>query len=128
MIDKGVCDKGYIWNPSYCECECDKSCDVGKCLYYENCNGRKRLVHKLVEECNQIVEEVKMFDKSGDKCSSFILYVVLFSIFFTINVGIATYFAYYKYMNHNKESWAELAKNWQKIIQKHFLQHWIYYN
>ena len=28
MIDKGVCDKGYAWNPSNCECECDKSCDI----------------------------------------------------------------------------------------------------
>ena len=25
LIDKGVCDKGYAWNPSNCECECDKS-------------------------------------------------------------------------------------------------------
>ena len=24
LIDKGVCDKGYIWNPSNCEYECDK--------------------------------------------------------------------------------------------------------
>ena len=30
--------------------------------------------------------------------------IVMFSIFFTIDVGIATYFAYYKYMNHNKEN------------------------
>ena len=30
LIDKGVCDKGCIWNPSNCERECDKSCDVGK--------------------------------------------------------------------------------------------------
>ena len=29
---------------------------------------------------------------------------MLFSIFFTINVGIATHFVYYKYMNHNKEN------------------------
>ena len=21
VIDKGVCDKGYAWNPSNCECE-----------------------------------------------------------------------------------------------------------
>ena len=127
LIDKGACDKWYIWNPSNCECECGKSCHVGKYLDYENCKGRKRLVHKLVEECNEIVEEVTIFDVV--ECSSCILYVVLFSIFFTINVGIATYFAYYKYMNHNKENWAELAKNWQKIIQKHwYLQHWIYYN
>ena len=29
VIDKGVCDKGSVWNPSNCECKCDKSCAVG---------------------------------------------------------------------------------------------------
>ena len=35
--------------------------------------------------------------------NSFTVYIVLFSIFFTINVGIGAYFAYYKYMKHNKK-------------------------
>ena len=30
LSDKGVCDRGPIWNPSNCECECDKSCYVGE--------------------------------------------------------------------------------------------------
>ena len=30
LIDRGVCDKGYAWNPCNCECECDKSCDFGE--------------------------------------------------------------------------------------------------
>ena len=38
------------------------------------------------------------------KRSSSILHIVLFSIVFTINVGIGTYFVYYKYMNRNKET------------------------
>ena len=29
LIDKGGCDDGFIWNPSICECEGDKSCNVG---------------------------------------------------------------------------------------------------
>ena len=29
LIDKGVCDIGFIWSPSNCECEFDKACDVG---------------------------------------------------------------------------------------------------
>ena len=37
LIDKGVRDKGYIWNPSNCECECDKSCDIGEYLDYKYC-------------------------------------------------------------------------------------------
>ena len=44
MIDKGVCDKGFIWNPSNCEFECDESCAVGEYLDYENCKFRKKLV------------------------------------------------------------------------------------
>ena len=32
------------------------------------------------------------------------LHIVLFSIFFTINVRIAAYFVYYKNMNCNKET------------------------
>ena len=40
LIDKGACDKGYAWNPSNCECECNKSCDAGEYLDYENCKCR----------------------------------------------------------------------------------------
>ena len=32
LIDKRVCDKGFIWNPSNYECECDKACDIGEYL------------------------------------------------------------------------------------------------
>ena len=99
LIDKGVCDKGYAWNPSNCECECDKSCDIGEYLDYESCRCRKRLVDKLADECDEIVEEVKMLDKNEDKCSSCILYIVLFSIFFRVNVGTADY---KKISNHIK--------------------------
>ena len=60
LINKGACDKGSIWNPSSCECECDKSCDIDEYLDYENCKCRKRLVNKLVEKCNENVEEVKL--------------------------------------------------------------------
>ena len=58
--DKGICDKGSIWNPSSCECKCDISYNVGEYLDYENCKCRKKLVDKLVEECAQTVEEVKL--------------------------------------------------------------------
>ena len=103
---KGVCDKGSIWNPS--NCEYDKSCDVGEYLDYKTCKCRRRLVNKLVEECTENVEEAKIIEttltENIHKCSSCTLYIVLFSIIFTINIGIATYFVYYKYMNHNKKT------------------------
>ena len=60
MIDKGVCDKGFIWDPSNCECEYDKSRDIGEYLGYENCKCRKKVVDKLVQKCTKNVEEVKL--------------------------------------------------------------------
>ena len=108
FIDKGACDKGFIWNPSNCECECDKSCDIDEYLDYSNCKCRKKLFDKLVEECTENIEETKLVEKTSaknenkHKCSSCTLYIVLFSIIFTINIGIGIYFVYHKYVNHNK--------------------------
>ena len=106
LIDKDVWDKGYAWNPSNCECEFDKSCDVGEYLDYENCKCRKRLIDKLVNECDKNTKETSLVKVNSTKCKhkSCISYIVLFSIFFTINIGIGTYFVYYKYVNHNKET------------------------
>ena len=82
MIDKGG-DKEFIWNPSNCECECDKFCDIGAYLYYSNCKCRKKLVNKLVEECIKSIDEVEITEatRAGNKCSFCTLYIVLFSIF-----------------------------------------------
>ena len=61
-------------------------------------SAEKKLVDKLVEECTETVEEVKtakitlVEDKNKYKCSPCTLYIVLFSILFTINIGIGTYF------------------------------------
>ena len=98
LINKGVCDKGFIWNPSNCECKCDKACDVSEYLDYENCKYRKKLVDKLVDECAETAEEVKLAkitlaeNENKYKCSS---HIVLFSIIFTINIGIGTYFVFH---------------------------------
>ena len=53
-----MCNKGFILNPS--NCECDKACDVGEYLDYENCKCRKKFVDKLVNECSENVEEAKL--------------------------------------------------------------------
>ena len=106
LIDKGVCDKGSILNPSNCECKYNKLCDVGQYLDYENCKCRKKLVDKLFKECTENVEIVKITSADHEnkhKYSSCSLYIILFSILFKINVGIDTYFVYSKYMNCDKK-------------------------
>ena len=106
LIDKSVCDKGFIWNPGNWECEYYKSCDFSEYLDYKNCKGKKRLVDKLVErrsdeEYTETVEEVKIAkitlaeDENKHICSSCTLYIVLFSVNFTVNVGIGSYFLYF---------------------------------
>ena len=109
MIDKDVSDKGFIWNPTNYECECDKSCDVGEYLDYEKRKLRKRLVDKLFEECTENVEEVNLagitsMELHSAEHRSFTIYVVLIAVIFAISIGIGTYFVYYKYMNRNKEN------------------------
>ena len=105
-----MCNKGFIWNPSNCECECDKPCDVGEYLDYENCKCRKKLVDKLVDECAETVEEVKIVkitlaeNENNHKCSSCTLYIVLFSIIFIINVGIGIYFTYFYWYLSDKSN------------------------
>ena len=103
LIDKVVCGKGFIWNPSHCEGECDKVCDVGEYLNYEKCNCRKTLVDKLVDECTETVEEVKLDkitlaeNEYSYKCSSCTVYIVLMIEVFTICVGISACFVYYNW-------------------------------
>ena len=109
MIDKGICDKRFIWNPSNCECECDRSCNVGEYLDYGNCKCRKKLVNKLVEECIENIDEVKitrmaLFERRNKCKSSCTIYVVLIAMVFAISIGIGTYFVYCKYMNHDKKN------------------------
>ena len=63
FIDKGVCDKGYCFNSSNCECEYDKSCDIDEYLDYSKCKCRKKLLDKLVEECTENIDETKLVKK-----------------------------------------------------------------
>ena len=59
-LTKNWCEKGFNWNPSNCECEFDKSWEVGEYLNYKNCNCRKRLADKLVEEYNENIDEKEL--------------------------------------------------------------------
>ena len=90
LIDKGVCDKGFIFNLSNCECECDKSCSSGEYLDFSNCKCRKKLVDPLVEECTENIEETKLVNitvenENNGRCNSYVVYMVLIFIFFIIS-------------------------------------------
>ena len=65
-------------------------------------SAEKKLVDKLVDECTETVEEVKLTkitfaeNENSYKYSSCTVYLMLFWIFFTINVsGVGAYFVYF---------------------------------
>ena len=99
LIAKGICDKRSIWDPSNCESECDKSCDIGEYLDFENCKCRRKLVDQLIEECTKNIEQAKLAKitlakmKISIKMNAVLAHcTVLFSIIFTINIGIGALF------------------------------------
>ena len=107
LVNKIVCDKGYIWNPRSCACECDRSCGVGQYLDYKSCVCRNSLVDKLVEECTSVIDENKIYNKtltvtSSIDCASCTPYVALFTVFLSTSViisGAFVYFYWYKISN-----------------------------
>ena len=79
---------------------------------------QEKLVDKLVEECTKSTDEVKIGSENEhkNKCSSFTLYIVLFSIIFTISIGIATYFVYSYWYLKNDVTRIKFGTHTQKTI------------
>ena len=101
-----VCDKGYIWNPSNCACECDKLCDIGQYLDYKNYVCRKSLVDKLVEECINVIDGDTMYNETlsinPNDCPSRRPYVVLFIVFLSISVIVSSIFIYFHWYKNKR--------------------------
>ena len=101
LIDKGICDKGFIWNLSNCECECDKNYHIGKYLDCENCKCRKKLADKLIDECTETIEEVKLANitvfENENEYGSCKVYIVFMIVVFTLFTGITIYLVYYNW-------------------------------
>ena len=86
MIGKGICHKGFTWNPCNCNCESNKSCDVEEYLDYKNCKCRNKLVDKLIKECSENIDgnENGTLKDYKNVCNSCKIYVLLFVIAFLI--------------------------------------------
>ena len=65
------------------------------------------MVHKLVEECNENIDEEKLtevtlFEHKNECAYCYTVFIVLAVITLTFCIGIGTYFLFYKYINRNK--------------------------
>ena len=122
-------EKGFIWNASNCECECDKSCGIGDYLDYKNCKCRNKLVDKLVEECIENIDGNKMLHNETldvislndyiKVCGSCTLYIVLFVIFLVISTVISAVFVYfYSYLRKTM-----LKSTLILVLRQQFIRH-----
>ena len=119
-----MCDKGFIWNPSNCECECDKLCFVGEYLDYQNCKCRKRLTDKLFEECSENNDGNEMISNSSLNaiplndyrkiCSSCTACIILLAIFFIITISIISVFIYFHW--YLKRRYTETTIYWMQFL------------
>ena len=79
------------------------NCDFSEYLDYQNCKCRKKLVDRLIDECTETIEEVKLAEiiifenENENKYGSYKVYVVLMIVVFKIFIGITFYFAYYNW-------------------------------
>ena len=108
LVNKMVCDKGFIWNASNCACEYDNSCGIGEYLDYKSCVCRNSLVDKLVEECTNVIDGNKFYNETlnvtpSNDCASFTLYVVSFAVFLSTSVIISGAFVYFYWYKKNKQ-------------------------
>ena len=69
-------------------------------------NCRKKLADKLIDECTETIEEVKLAEittmvlhssENENKSSSCKMYIVSMIVVFTIFTGITIYFVYYNW-------------------------------
>ena len=100
LIDKGVFDKGFIWNPMIVSVNLIKRVMVENIQTMKIVSAEKKIVAPLIEECTETADEVKLAkitlaeNENSYECASCTVYNVLFSTIFTINIGIVTYYVY----------------------------------
>ena len=98
-----------MWNPRTCAGKCDKYCEVGQHLDYNNCVCRKKLIDDLIEQCTSIIDiEIKngkdIFTNSTvtknivtpvNSDNSTNIYLFLFVAVLIVAVLVAAGFIYY---------------------------------
>ena len=70
--------KDFFFNPSNCECECDKSCDIGEYLDYSNCKCRKKLIDPIIEKCTENIEQTKPVENEHKKSAVLVQYTLCY--------------------------------------------------
>ena len=78
-------------------------CDFSECLYNKNCKCQKKLIHKLVAECTENIDKVKIAEitlaRRENVCvCSYTICVMFAGITLAISIGIGAYFVYSRWL------------------------------
>ena len=65
------CTKGYTWNPSTCECQCDTWCKPDQYLDHKNCVCKNKLIGRLIKECTSVINETMMNNNDYNNDNNF---------------------------------------------------------
>ena len=98
------CTKGYTWNPSTYECQCDMWCKPGQYLDYKNCICKNKLIGRVISECTSVINETMMNKKDNIANDNTItnIFIGLFSVpMFSVIVCFCV-FAYFKWFKGKK--------------------------
>ena len=115
MIKK-TWNKGFIWNPNNCNCECDESCDIVEYLDHKNCKCKK-MIDQLVEKSSENIDENEMIynrtlnDYKSSYCK---LYIVLFVVFLVTNIVISSVFIYFHWYLKKLKIFTTNINNYQR--------------
>ena len=97
------CAKGYTWNPSTCEGQCDTWCKPGQYLDHKNCVCKNKLIGRLIEECTSVINETMINNKdSGNNNALRNVFIGLFSVAVLIGIVGFCVFAYFKWFKGKK--------------------------
>ena len=96
--------KGYMWNPSTWECQCDMWCKPGQYLDHKNCVCKNKLIGRVIEECTSIINKTMMNndnDNDNDNNTSWFnsinyFFIGLFLMTLIICSCVLAYFKWFK--------------------------------
>ena len=92
------CTKGYTWNPSTCECQCDTWCKPGQYLDHKNCVCKNKLIGRIIE-CTNVINETMINNKDNTEHDNTItnIFIGLFSIVMFILIVCFCVFVNFKW-------------------------------
>ena len=98
------CTKGYTWNPSACECQCDMWCKSGQYLDHKNCVCKNKLIGRVIAEYTSVINETMMnnVDNEDNDNNITCIFIGLFSVLLFIGIVCFCVFGYFKWIKGKK--------------------------